>query len=806
MSTTASFAPLIAATRKEVNLSMQRLWLTGQVLPAGARLVVEHVFRSEEDQALEVIYSFPLPRDAALRRFRITGDGFEAHSELKETEAAVKAYEEGIARGSLSTLARQYGDGVVNLTVGNIRPQETIRVHLEILCGVELRDDGFRFRFPFTLAPAYHSRAKTAETAPGEGEMELPADEFGDLILPRFREDASALHQVGFELSMVSQLELDEIGSPSHAVRVKQGGGRAARIALAAGRDVPNRDLVLDARFKSVEPQVLAGRVAHDESGKVHFAAVVPSSSFGAATEAPRRVVILLDRSGSMQGEPLSQARKAIEACLGTLSETDWFGLVVFDSGASAFRPALVSGTRELRDQAHEFLKQVTAQGGTGLARGFLEAAKLLEGKGGDILILTDGQVSGTEKILADARGAGVRLHCLGIGSASQDRFLALLARETGGVSRFVTPRERVDLPAVDLFASIGRPVVLGLKAGANVQPEPPSLVFSGTPVLLFGEGGETGESQIELSWPGGGLRLAVESSQSDIGETVWLLQGSRLITDWESRYPSSEALAPLEKRKQSRVAARLLEISQTYGLASREMSLVAVVTRAGDRPGELPETRVVPVGMPQDTAFGAYFTRHMVTGAAMRSPGSSQERMSMLASTLFGANDASPRSRMPVPPAAGDAAEIEEAAEFGEAPASGVFQRLFARRRKAVEVSAQTADDLLLDLASRMEADGGMPGTNRESRASASVVAVLAFLSQGHTPARGAFRSHVARLVSFLKSMTGLSGPQQQIVGTVIELAGKGAAPAGDWIRLVHISGEHWKEVEKAVLNTSVG
>ena len=106
---------------------------------------------------------------------------------------------------------------MVNLTVGNIRPKETVTVHLEILCGVELRDDGFRFRFPFTLAPAYHSRAKTAVTGSGEGEVELPADEFGDMILPCFREDASRLHQVGFELSIVSQLELDEIGSPSHA-------------------------------------------------------------------------------------------------------------------------------------------------------------------------------------------------------------------------------------------------------------------------------------------------------------------------------------------------------------------------------------------------------------------------------------------------------------------------------------------------------------------------------------------------------------------------------------------------------------
>jgi len=790
MSTAASFAPLAAATGEAVQLSMQRLWLAGQILPAGARLVVQHVFRSEEDKALEAIYSFPLPRDAALRRFRITGEGFEAHSELKETEAAVKAYEEGITRGSLSALARQYGDGVVNLTVGNIRPKETVTVHLEILCGVELRDDGFRFRFPFTLAPAYHSRAKAAVTAPGEGEMELPAGEFGDMILPRFREDASALHQVGFELTIASRLELDEIGSPSHAVRVRQDGGRSARVALASEKDVPNRDLVLDARFRSVEPQVLAGR---DKSGKGRFAAIVPSSSFGVTAEAPRRVVILLDRSGSMQGAPLSQARKAIEACLGVLSERDYFGLVAFDNEVVTFQPVLVSGSRELRDKAHQFLTQIDARGGTELAKGFLEAARLLEGGGGDVLILTDGQVSGTEKILAEARAAGVRLHCLGIGSASQDRFLALLARESGGISRFVTPRERVDIPAVDLFASIGRPVASGLKAGANIQPEPPSFVFSGTPVLLFGEATEAEGNQIELSWTGGQLSLPIHYSEDGIADSVWLLQGSRLITDWESRYPSSEALAPLEKRKQSRVAARLLELSQTYGLASREMSLVAVVTRPGDRAGELPETQVVPVGMPQDTYFGAFFGA-LPSQYGQFAPGPIQASIDVFAET------AAPEERTGILNAS-YRMEPKSAPPLGRRP-------LFSKRRAEVGPSAsmptrpETADDILLALASRMDSDGGMPGKNREARALATVVALLAFVSHGHTPTGGAFRSHVARLVSFLESLTGLAGHQQQLVAAVIDLARKDTAPAGEWTALAHLSGGSWRDVERSLLH----
>jgi hypothetical protein len=422
-----------------------------------------------------------------------------------------------------------------------------------------------------------------------------------------------------------------------------------------------------------------------------------------------------------------------------------------------------------LRNQAHEFLMKLDARGGTELAKGFLEAARMLKGGDGDILILTDGQVSGTEKILADARSAGIRLHCLGIGSASQDRFLALLARETGGTSRFVTPRERVDLSAVDLFASIGRPVASGLKAGGNIQPEAPSLVFSGTPVLLFGEASQEGEGQIGLTWDGGQLKLPVHFSQNEVGETVWLLQGSRLITDWESRYPSAEALAPIEKRKQSRVATRLLALSQTYGLGSREMSLVAVVTRQGDRAGELPETRVVPVGMPQDTAFGGYFLSRTMGGATP-----------LVAERQF--------------------SEVARRIDLR----SSVLKRMEARDASAAKARlGDAAEDILLALASRMDSDGGMPGKNHESRASATVIALLAFLSQGHTLTRGAFRSHVARLVSFLKSLTGLSSHQQRIVAAIIELAQKGTAPTGEWVTLAQSTGTHWKEVERVVLTS---
>jgi hypothetical protein len=61
--------------------------------------------------------------------------------------------------------------------------------------------------------------------------------------------------------------------------------------------------------------------------------------------------------------------------------------------------------------------------------------------------------------------------------------------------------------------------------------------------------------------------------------------------------------------------------------------------------------------------------------------------------------------------------------------------------------------EDALLDLARQLESDGGMPGKGDFERMVRSLVAVLAFLIEGHTSSTGAFRAHVQRLMHFLET-----------------------------------------------------
>jgi Ca-activated chloride channel family protein len=592
---TSYFAPRHAKSAVPLGLDMQSLFLSGRVLPFGAKLSVTHVFRSCEKSPVEVIYCFPLPRDAFLVSFQISGDHFSISSRLEPTADAQKRYEQALEDGSLAALTQQNLDGLVNLTVGNLRPGETVSVRLDLIAGVSLSDSGFRLRFPFTVAPCYHSQMRVSLDGPGIGTIELPEHVAHGVFLPPLHADASDLHRIGFELQVEPADGIGEIASPSHAVCLVLNNPAAIGVKLSRDRDVPNRDLVLDVKHDLGTGRAWSDRACNDRK---HFAAVVPSTVFGQQTTTMRRVVFLLDRSGSMEGAPIQQARYAIENCLARLGPEDQFGIVVFDNQVGRFHQAMYAATRDNLDEACAFLNTIDARGGTELASGFEAAAQLLAGSSGEIFVVTDGQVFETVEILRRARKCGVRLFCLGIGSASQDRFLELLARQTAGVCRFVTPSERVDAAASELFAALGGTVVAEVRIeNANVEPPSTGTVFSDTPFFALGDVDHEADT-IVVEWPQGASRVPFEAPGKELDGLIEKVQGAKLIADFEARYDHSDTAA----RQQ------LLELSERYGLASSEMSLVAVVERADDQTGEIPKTNIVPVGMPQDTRFASYF------------------------------------------------------------------------------------------------------------------------------------------------------------------------------------------------------
>lgn len=134
----------------------------------------------------------------------------------------------------------------------------------------------------------------------------------------------------------------------------------------------------------------------------------------------PLRLALVLDRSGSMQGEKLRIAKRAALAVLDQLNERDSVALVVFDDRIDVIQSA-APVTPKLKQQIQTALQRIDARANTALYEGWLTGCNAIVSdagpSAGDALtrcfLLTDGianvGVTDPERIASEA--AGVREH-----------------------------------------------------------------------------------------------------------------------------------------------------------------------------------------------------------------------------------------------------------------------------------------------------------------------------------------------------------------------------------------------------------
>jgi hypothetical protein len=276
--------------------------------------------------------------------------------------------------------------------------------------------------------------------------------------------------------------------------------------------------------------------------------------------------------------------------------------------------------------------------------------------------------------------------------------------------------------------------VLLPGKTKVAVEPEARRIVFAGVPTLVFAEMKPVSGAMLELTWtkPEDGrqeIALGDSAKNPDLAQTLKLLRGARLLADAEVKYPVGEGEPG---KTQARAKKWIEKLSQTYGLASRYMALVAVVERAGDKAGEPPSTQVILVGMPQDVEMDSYF---------------GTKPCSMPMSAGRSGNVVCSYS-MP------DEESIMEVLAPSASPS-----RLFARKlrqqvskEKAIEAEQDNLAHELMTQVMRMESDGGLPGQDEAERVAKSLLLLLLFAENGFTLGQGAFRVHIRKLIEFVE------------------------------------------------------
>ena len=169
---------------------------------------------------------------------------------------------------------------------------------------------------------------------------------------------------------------------------------------------------------------------APPEHGRANEAlAAALADAFGIA---PKDVTIVIDHSGSMQGDPMEHAKAAAIGMIRLLDKADRVNVIGFDDDVDPlYRLPKALSEGATRDEAIAFVSNIHEGGGTDIALALRRAIASQEGKGRPhiVVFMTDGQSDVKQSIeAANADNGDIRLFTVGLGSAVNKPFLARLA------------------------------------------------------------------------------------------------------------------------------------------------------------------------------------------------------------------------------------------------------------------------------------------------------------------------------------------------------------------------------------------
>ncbi len=776
-----------------------------------ARTRLEQRFANQHAEPLSVSYLLPLPADGAVSGFRFRIGERTVTGEVDQRARARRRFEEAVASGHTAALVEEERQSLFQQELGNIPPHTDVFAELSIdqplawLAG----EGAWELRFPTSAAPRYLG-------APGRvaDARQITVDVASGPIAPRMQLALA----IGDAITGAPE-------SPSHALRAEEerapgaadgppvspdapraaGSARGSRVMFAEEAGAPlDRDLVI--RWKAAQAALSSSlEVARDVSPALASRAfglftLVPPARAGAAV--PRDLIVLLDTSGSMSGEPLMQSQRIASALIESLSDQDSLELIEFSNEPRRWKKEAARATAGEKQSALRWVRSLRASGGTEMRTGIVEALAGLRAESQrQIVLVTDGLIGFESEIVATLLARlprGSRLHAVGVGSSVNRALTRPAARAGRGAELILGLGEDPERAARRLLAHTASPLVVDLELAGSAllahAPERLPDLYAGLParlcVELRPEGGELiargraaeGEwvERLHVAAIANGEQRVIRAGEpretaSGPGALA-ARQGSDAV---DARWPACSAVAALFGREQVEdlemnaaardvrepsSEARLEALGVTFQLATRLTSWIALTDEATVDPTQPTRRETMPHQLP----YGM-----QAEGLGLRpasGPVHAMPVMAMAAAPRGQALGGADLSRM-IAPAGASASSGAGGAPAPEAKKAGFFQSLVSRARKASEPQPPPGAP-----PPAMKETGAAIGSPVESaRADEDAVA-----DESERAARD-----LVEALAPLEGRIALRGPARLVLELAVTRAFWWSAPAALWLRL---------------------
>ena len=568
----------------EVNMSV-----SGAIL----RATVRQRFHNPMQHWVEGIYVFPLPEQAAVDHMRLRIGEQVIEGQVREKAAAQKAYRKARNNGQRASLLTQIRPNVFTTAVANIAPGEAVVVEIEYQQTLDYADGRYSLRFPMAMTPRYTPSATLAKA------------DFEPVQITLKETNEMPENPVSINIDLNAGFPVSEVTSPSHAIDVQPFAEDRYHVSLSGAGAQADRDFRLSWMLQATaEPMV---RVFREDVGGESYGLLMvmpPQPEAGSLLAMPRELVLVLDVSGSMEGESLQQARAAVLMALDRLRPTDRFNIIWFsDKAWSLFPQSRAASPRDVQLARQAVTRQGTV-GGTQM----LSAVRLALSGIADperlrqVVFITDGAVSNEAELFSaiDENLGASRLFTIGIGSAPNGYFMRKAARAGRGTFTYIGNPGEVDAAMRQLFGKLEAPALKDLQLGlggsdAMLLPNPLPDLYLGEPVLVSFKGKSFPDAaELGGRFSGAAWKISVPLNTA--------IDAPGIAVDWARRrigVAMEQYRDAGTESARNRVREEIVDVALEHHLVSRFTSLVAVdVTPV--RAGALVQTQRIRSNRPR--------------------------------------------------------------------------------------------------------------------------------------------------------------------------------------------------------------
>lgn len=420
---------VVLETTEGIEIPLKEIETDILVIDQIAQFTIIQTYINNEDNAIETIYSFPTPAYSAVYDFSAEINERIIKCIVKEKSSARQEYQKAVDAGyGAYYMERNEGD-IFTCQLGNVPAHTEVKITIKFVTELqtEINFSRVRLDIPVTIMDRYiTTKNDIIENINTNKIHEKPYDMTikGHIFM------TNGIININSNMTNMNDMVINKINDNTSDFKIDNIQNLNKMISIIINRNKPiSHCMIEDGQALKLTTQMYR-----------YMTVINIISEYDISKIEPKHYVLILDKSGSMEGKPMQNCINASKIFVENIEESHdiTFDIMTFNREYDVFTSNNITNRKQ---EAMAWLDNIKCTGGTEITPVLSNAYELIKNKNkkGVIIFLSDGAVDNVDEILGIIRSnPNVNVFTIGLGDDVSCQLIHGMAFVGNGKAEFI--------------------------------------------------------------------------------------------------------------------------------------------------------------------------------------------------------------------------------------------------------------------------------------------------------------------------------------------------------------------------------